>query len=185
MGADWIVILCALGVCALGAFIGFGKGLRFLTKGLVGFAISIFICYCIGGLILDIDAIRNLLGDLAAKWEHISFLKIIHLEIIIYYIVLFLVAQVARILITRLVAKILEIKILPMKIINAVGGSLLFVALFMLILLLVFQIIYWIGGTTAANFGESLAGSWLGLDELFAHNPLIKMVDYINRAAHI
>ena len=156
-----------------------------MTGGIVGVAISVFICYCIGGLILDIDAIRNLLGDLAAKWAHIHWLSVIHLEIIIYYIILFLIVQVARILIVKLIAGMFEAKLLIMKIINKVGGALLFVGLFFLLALLIFQIIYWIGGETAINFHAKLAGSWFNLDELFIHNPLAKMVDYIRAAAKI
>lgn len=185
MLADWIAIGAVLIVVALGALIGFGKGLKFFTSGIIGIVISVFVCYCIGGLILDIDAIRNLLGDLAGHWSHIEWLKNIHLEIIIYYIALFIIVQIVRILLTKVVSHVLETDILLIKVINKIGGAVLFLCAFVLFALLIFQIIYWIGGTTAVDFHNWLAGSWLKLDDLFINNPLVKMVNYIRAAAAI
>ena len=63
---DWIFIgLIALFIL-LGLLIGFGKGLRFFTKGFFGFIISIIICYFIGALIIKISFIGSETGLLAS-----------------------------------------------------------------------------------------------------------------------
>lgn len=181
MLADWIAILVVIAVMALGALLGFGRGLKFFTGGIVGVVISVFVCYCFGGFILQIEIVQELLLKLAALWADVEWLALlpIPLEIIIYYIVLFLVAQLIRILLFKLVIKILEIDNFVFKIINKIGGAALFLCAFALLALFAFQVIYWIGGETAQNFSQQLAGSWLKLDDLFYDNPLIKLVDYI------
>ena len=47
-----------------------------------------------------------------------------------------------------------------------------FVAVLAALVLIVFQIIAWIGGETAQNFANQLKDSVFGLDWLFENNPL-------------
>ncbi|MDE6001183.1 MAG: hypothetical protein K2G96_02540, partial [Clostridia bacterium] len=63
------------------------------------------------------------------------------------------------------------------KVINKILGVILFLAVFTLIVLFVFQIISWIGGSTAANFLLKLDGSKFGIDKLFLNNPLMSLKD--------
>ena len=177
--ADWIAIGVAIAVLALGALAGFGRALKWFTGGIMGILISVFVCYLIGGFFLDIEGIRNMLASLAANWKHIDWLYNMRLEIIIYYIVLFLLCQIARILIVKIIGCVVETDLLPLKIINKVGGALFFFGVGLLITLLIFQIIYWVGGSALYDFYGKLAGSAFGLDKLLMNNPLVKFVDYI------
>lgn len=175
--ADWIAIGAVAGLALLGMLLGFGKGLKFFTSGIFGIIISVFICYCLGGFILTIPFVGDLLAKFAALWRgkenfFFNILTKIRLEIIVYYIVLFIVVQLARIIIVRLIKRVFEIKFILIKIINKVFGAVLFVGMGILIALLVLQIIHWVGGETAVSLLQKLDGSVFKLDKLFLNNPL-------------
>ena len=178
--ADWVALALVLAVGVIGALVGFGRGLEVLTSGIVGILISIFICYSLGGLIMEIGFVKDLMNKfiifLANKNN--GFCKVlikIHIEVIVFYIVLLIVVQLARWLLTKLVRALLEIHNIVFTIINRVLGIILFLAVFMLIVLFVFQIIAWIGGSTALNFVLKLDGSKFGIDKLFLNNPLMSL----------
>lgn len=175
---DWIFIAGILICLILGSLFGFGSQLRFLTGGIFGFLISFFICYTCGGLILDIPFVNGMLSGLASKWAHIEWLTKIHLEIIIYYVVLFFVVTILRILIVRILARVAETDVFVIKLINKVSGALLFTAMAFLIMLLVFQIITWIGGGTLLNFYAKISGSAI-VKPIFENNPLLKLVEMV------
>lgn len=184
MIADLVAVGVVAGFALLGVLVGFGKGLRFFTKGIFGVIISIFVCYCIGGLVMKIPFVQELIAKFAALWADkegffFDIIRKIHVEIIVYYIALFIVVQIIRIIIVAILKHIAEAKVLVMKVINRILGAILFVVMGVLLSLLAFQIIYWIGGDTAAKFSEMLSDSLLGLDKLFENNPLIILVDYI------
>lgn len=184
--ADWIAVAAVLIICALGALIGFGKSLKFFTDGIFGIILSVFICYCIGGIILDFKFVQEILNKLTQaltdKNGFCNFLLKIHIDIITYYIALFIIVQLARILIVLVLKHIVESNNKVFKIINRVFGAVLLLAVAALLALFVFQIIYWIGGSTAAGFRLKLEGSFFKLDKLFEHNPLLSLPDRISQA---
>ena len=176
--ADWIFIGGILACLALGAMIGFGKGLKFITRGIIGFAISVFLCYTFGGIFLEIPFVNNLLTELAAKWAHIEWLSKIHLEIIIYYIILFAAVSLLRIIIVKIFAHVMETDVFAIKVINKACGALLFTAIGILVILFVFQIIVWIGGDTAAEFAKKIAGGTI-VQPIYENNPLTVLIEMV------
>lgn len=179
---DWLAIGILLLSLLLGALAGFGNGLKWFTKGIIGFIISVFFCYTFGGMILKIPFVADLLVKLAHTWDKsgafYSLLKTIHLEVIIYYIILFVIAQFIRIFLVRLIKRIVELENVVMKVINKVLGALLFLGMTILFALFIFQIIDWIGGETRANFITTLTGA-LKLNKLFLNNPLNALVELV------
>lgn len=184
--ADWIAIAVILGLAALGALLGFGKGLKFFTSGILGLIISVFLCYCFGGLILKINFVQELLAKFAALWNtkegfFYNLLTKIHVELIVYYIVLFLIAQLFRIVIVRILKRIVEIKFIVFKIINKVLGAVLFVGMGILLTLVIFQIFYWVQGEAGSLFSYLEKSKFLG--GLYRNNPLASLVDYVKSVA--
>lgn len=181
--ADWIAIAVAAAAIVLGALFGFGKSLKFFTSGIFGIIISVFICYTLGGLILDLKFVQELLnkftGALTDKNGFCDFLLKIHIDIVVYYIVLFIVVQLARILIVTILKHIAESNNIVFKIINKVAGAAFMLVIIALISLFVFQVIYWIGGSTSAGFLAKLEGSFFKLDKLYVNNPLVSLPDRI------
>ena len=68
--ADWIVIILIALFCLLGLGLGFGRGLKFFTKGIFGVFIAVFVCYCVGGLILNIGFVNELVTNLHTTFEN-------------------------------------------------------------------------------------------------------------------
>ena len=174
--ADIIVLVGCILFVLIGAMVGFGKGLKFFTSGIFGIIISVFVCYLIFGFVLDWDAVRNLL-DKFNDWLKDSgdvgtFFADIHTDRILLAIVLFIIVQILRIIIVKIIKGIVEIDNILFKIINKILGAAFFFAVALAILLIVFQIVAWIGGDTAANFASELEDSIFKLDDLFANNPL-------------
>ena len=180
---DWIFIAVFLGIAVLGAIMGLGRGLKILTGGIFGIIISVLICYCLGGIILEIPFISQLLKDLAAHWAHIDWLTKIHLEIIIYYIALFIITMLVRILLVWIIRHVVESDFIVLKILNKVGGALLLVAVGFMLMFLVFQIIGWIGGQTEISFYEKLVTNGNAiLRPLYEHNPMNSLIQHVKNA---
>lgn len=183
--ADWIALAVIAGFALIGAIAGFGKGLKFFTSGIFGIVISVFVCYCVGGLILELQFVKDLLTKLAALWTDkgdnffFDLLTKIRMEIVIYYVALFIVVQIVRKILVLLLKNMVEIKLLPVQIVNRVLGMALFVGMAALLALLAFQIIYWVGGSTADNVLSTFEGSALKLDQLFLNNPLNSLIEQI------
>lgn len=184
--ADWIT-LCIFGVFALiGGLAGFGRGLKFFTGGIFGVVISVFLCYCFGGFILQLQFVQDLVAKFAGLWNgkegfFYDFLTNIHFEIIFYYIVLFIVAQIVRKIIVIILKHAFEINFMPMKVINRVLGIALFVGMMILLALVAFQIIDWVGGTTRVQVLEAFDGSVFKLDYIFENNPLNSIIEQVQR----
>ncbi|MBD5632623.1 MAG: hypothetical protein HDP34_05280 [Clostridia bacterium] len=180
--ADWISLAVIAAFALLGVLIGFGKGLRFFTKGVFGIIISIFLCFCFGGMIMSLGFVQDLMAKIASLWvgkENFwcELLAKIKAETVIFYIILFVIAQILRIIITKFIQKFFEMDNKPMKIINKVLGALLFVAMLFLIGLFVLYVISWVGGSTAAKFESYLSGSKF-LGALYRNNPVAGLWDY-------
>lgn len=163
----------------LGAILGFGKvfGVLVLNK-FTRIVLAIFVCYSFGGMILGIPFINQLLIDLSAYWADIELLNTIHLEIIIYYVALFLITILLLLIFSRIVKGISEVDVLPVKVLNKVAGAIVLAAGMLLLMLVVFQIIYMIGGATAESFAEKLSQSTIMLP-LFENNPLLKIMEMV------
>ena len=176
---DWWTIGLVLVSILIGALAGFGRGLRWISKGIIGIILSIFFCYTFGGLILGIPFVTALVQKFASLWDKsgafYDILKAIHLEIILYYIILFIIAQLIRKFVVKLISKAFEWNNRVMKVINRTLGAVLFLGIMILIVLFVFQIVNWVGGETAANFEESLRGVFR-IDRLFVDNPMNSLV---------
>lgn len=185
--ADWIALAIVVVFALIGLFAGFGKGLKFFTSGIFGVLISIFVCYCIGGLFLDIEFVQDLLAKFADLWTgkdgfFFDLLTQIHAEIIVYYIALFIVVQIVRVIVVAILKNIAEIKFLPISILNRLLGMALFVGAMLLIALFVFQIIMWVDGSTVEHVREAFDGSLFRLDWLFENNPLNSIIEQVQKA---
>lgn len=177
--ADWIFIALIAFFCLLGILFGFGKGLSFFTKGIFGVFIAIVVCYTLGGVIYKISFVQTMLNGLITAVEGAGafggFLKLIHIELIVYYVVLFVVVLILRLIIVMIIKNIVETDNIVMKIINKTFGMVFFVCVLLVLGLIVFQIIAAIGGATAEGFLASLRGSFFKLDVVFESNPLLEI----------
>ena len=174
--ADYIVLGLLLVFVLIGALVGFGKGLKFFTSGIFGIIISVFVCYLIFGLVLSWSVVSDLLARfnewLREQGNVGTFFADIYIDRVVLAVVLFIIVQIVRIIVVKIVKGIVEINNVVFKVINRILGSAFFVAVAMAVLLIVFQIVAWIGGDTAANFAANLDGSAFRLDDLFVNNPL-------------
>lgn len=178
MGAlDAITILVAIAFAGLGLLMGFARTLRFFTKGIFGFILSIFICATFGGMIAGIPAVARLVERInAALTNAWSFLGKIRLETIIYYILLFFVVQIVRIVIVKCIGGIFTADNAVMRVLNRVLGMILMVAAVFLLVLLFFGIVKIFENTGfAQDLIADIEGSFLGV--LYHNNPVKFVTD--------
>ena len=178
--ADIIVLIAFIVFALLGVIFGFGKGLKFFTGGIFGIIISIFVCYLIFGLVLDLGFVKGLCNSfnewLQESGSVGSFFASIHIDYVVLAIVLFIIVQIVRIIIVKIIKGVVETNNVVFKVINKVLGVVFFVLLLFAIILIVFQIAAWIGGDTSANFLAKLNGSFFGLDYVYENNPLLSVI---------
>ena len=174
--ADWIVLGAIIVSAVLGLLFGFGKLLKFFTGGIAGFIISFVVVYFFLGVVSGWGFVRDLMLKLHTSMVNanngfVDFLIKIGIEKIILAIIMFIVVQIARIAIVLTIKGILEIKSKPMIVINKLLGMIFALAVSTMLMLIVFQIVAWVGGSSAENFRNSLKGAF-HLHWLFEHNPL-------------
>lgn len=179
--ADWVAIGLSALFCIIGFITGFGRGLKFFTSGIFGFLISILVCYAIGGLVLHLGFVQELLGKLIEVMTNVNgfcdFLISISIDVIIFYIALFIIVTIIRIIIVQILKHASEAENVAIKFVNRTLGIFLFAAALALTALTAFQIISLIGGEAAENFASLLVDSKLKLDKLFEFNPLVTLIN--------
>ncbi len=177
--ADIIVLVAFVGFALLGGVVGFGRGLKFFTSGLFGIIMSVFVCYLIFGLVLDISFVKDLcdkfLEWLNSKGSLGTFFADIHADYMVLAVVLFIIIQIIRILIVKAVRGVFESEKAAIKLLNKIFGAVFFVVVLFAIMLIVFQVVSLIGGSTEENFLSNLDGSWFLLDVLYKNNPLLSI----------
>ncbi|MEG9430551.1 MAG: hypothetical protein VZQ61_06505 [Christensenellaceae bacterium] len=184
--ADLIVLVALLICIVLGAFMGFGKGLRLFTGGVFGRIISVVICYFLFGIVLSWSFVQDLLLKFTTMLAEqdtwiCNLLLQIRIDMIVFGAVLFLAVQILRHLVVHIIAGVFEIDNKAIRIINKILGVVLFLAFAVIFTLIIFQIIAWISGTDG-GFYESLQGSVFGLDKIFTDNPLNSVFESIRAA---
>ena len=137
-----IVTVAVAVVAALVGFIGgFGKGLKFFTKGIFGIIISVFVTAAFAGLFLKIETVSGWVADItrlaSQKW---AFFATINVGLIAYYVVFFLLVQLLRLLVVKVVCGIFEADNKVMKVVNRVLGLIFVPAVLLTALLLVFAV---------------------------------------------
>jgi len=179
---DWIALAVLVVFAAIGALVGFGRGLKFLTGGIFGIIISVVLCYIFGSMLLGIPFINDLLNKLADAIGGWSIAITV-----IYYVILFVIFTLIRILIVKLIRKVAEADVLVMKIINRILGAVLLAGFGILLGLLALQIIYWVQAEPPLDYGnifyewmwdaETLKPSAI-VGEIYVNNPLAALADY-------
>lgn len=181
--ADWIVLGGIVLFAALGIIAGFGGALKFFTSGIFGVVISVVVCYFLYGIVVNWQITQDLLQKFIGVLQNAdngfcNFLVKIHVETIVTVVVMFLIIQIVRIIIVQIIKHIAEINNGVIKAINKTLGLVIMLAVGVMLLLIVFQIVNWIGGATADNFAADLDGSLLKLDKVFERNPLNSMIEF-------
>lgn len=182
--ADWVALGVAVSFAIIGLLVGCGKGLKFLTSGILGSAIILAVTMLLYGVVVEIPIVQEWLG-IATGWLEglnnpiINFLLSINLDTILVYAVLYLLVWLAKLIIVAILKAILEIDNGFFRVLNKLLGLVLFVAFAALIVLIVFAVADLVGGTFTDFFvGENgcLNGSLFKLDRVYQNNPLNSII---------
>lgn len=179
---DWIALGVVLVAVLIGALLGFGKCLKLFTSGIVGIVISVVVTYFLIGVVSSWGFVQNLLTAfdrvlVESENGFCSFLNTIGIETIVLAVVLFIIVQLVRIFVVNIIKGVSESENTVVRVINKSVGALFSLAFFLMVVLLVFQIVYLIGGETAENFSASLTGAFK-INWLFENNPLRDIADF-------
>ena len=175
-----IFIAIFIVVFLLGYIAGFGNILTFISKGVLGTIVSVFICYNAFGFVLNIGFINEMLYNFVNYLQTNSnfltkILLIIRIDMIAFAVALFFIIKMLIWLLARLLEDIIEADALVMRVINKTLGVILALALTFMAILLVFQVVYWIPGLSATVQG-ALSQTFLRLDVLYLNNPLNEII---------
>lgn len=181
--ADVVLIIVLLVSVFLGLILGFGKGLKLITSGILGKIISIVVCYFLFGVVLNMGFVQDLLDKLITALKEngngiCNLLIKIRIDLIVLAVALFLIVQILRKVIVSIIKDFFEIDKKPIRVINKVLGVTLFLIVNIILVLTIMQVSAWIGGTDGAVYGF-LEGSKFGLDKLFINNPLNSLFETI------
>lgn len=176
--ADVILILVALLSVVTGAFIGFGKSLKFFTSGIFGKIISLIVCYILFGIVLEWPFVIKLLDRFTSYLQgknngFCNFLLMIRIDMVVFSICLVVAVQLVRIFIVSLIKNVMETDVLVLRVINKTLGAVFFPVMIAGLALIVMQILYYVN----PDLGASLQGSAFGLDKLFYNNPLFAVIE--------
>lgn len=178
--ADFVAISLVIVFAFIGYKIGVGRVLKFATGGIIGKIISVVVCYFIYGFVLEIPFVKSLL-EAFVNWissSDSSFVKLllyIRIDMIAYFAVLFFLVQIARKIVIALLGKIFSLA----PVIDKTFGIVINLAFIVAIVLIVFQISYWVLGADGGLF-PLLDGSLLGLDKLYLQNPLNSIIENLD-----
>lgn len=185
---DWIVLGVLAVSLIIGMLLGFGKLLKIFTGGIIGIIISIVVTYFCIGVVASWGFVQDLMAQLLGAMQKadnvvVNFLINIGIEKIILAVALFIIVQIVRIIIVSIIRGIVEVDNPVMKVINKFFGAVFMVAIACMIALIAFHVIDLIGGATEENFVNSISGSKLKMDWIFANNPLRYIIQKVIPAA--
>lgn len=178
---DWIALGIIVLAAIIGLLLGFGKCLKIFTGGIIGVLISVVVTYFLIGIVGSWGFVQDLLGKFTqALVDNGSgfciFLKNIGIETIVLAIILFIIIQLVRVLIVNIIKGVAEVDNVVIKAINKFLGMIFALAFFAMLALIIFQIVYLIGGETSQNFREYLTGAFK-LNFIYDNNPLHVIAD--------
>lgn len=170
---DSVTLIVAIALAALGLLIGFGRSLRFFTKGIFGVVISVFVVFTFGGMIKGIPAVGELVTNGDAYFKGLwKFLGYLHLGNVIFYVALFFIVQLLRIIVVRCIAGIFTADNRVMRVLNKLLGMVFTVAVVLLLVLLVFAVFkHFETSEFMQDFLSKIEGTFL--HTLYAHNPVV------------
>lgn len=183
---DKVFLVLAIASVVVGLCAGLGRVLKWTIKGIVGKIMAGVLTYFLFGMVVGLPFVEKLLvamvDKLAATGNFFcNILLALRIELIALAAALFLLVRILQKILTSLVASLLEADNMIMKVVNKVGGVILLPALAFILLLLVFQVGYWLTGPDGA-FYDLLAGSTFRLDRLFLNNPLHTIIDTLKHS---
>lgn len=175
--ADYIAIAIVVLLGAAGAALGFGKGLRFLTKGIFGVILSVIVSGLLMGAVLSIPAVQDLMARFVAYLTaqdngFCRFLLIIRIEYIAVGVAVFSLIQLARIIAVTLIERVMEVDHPVIKIVNKLLGTALAVVAMVSLALVTLQVVFLATGAEGSQTFLFLQGSFFRLDYVYLHNPL-------------
>jgi hypothetical protein len=179
--ADLVALIIFAVAAILGMVFGFGKMLKFFTSGVFGVIISFIVCYFLYGIVVSWQFAIDLMAKITQSLQDAdngfcNFLISIRIDLVALCVIMFIVVQLLRVIIVAIIKNIAEIDKPFFIVINKLFGILLTISMVLILTLVVFQVIYLVGGTTATNLTEYLSGSIFNLDKLFNNNPLNDMI---------
>lgn len=169
---DIISLAVLILIAIIGYALGFGKSLKLITGGVVGFIISLFVCVAFGGYFQGFAPIAQFIVNIneitTGYWSFLAYLK---LGYVAFYVLLFFAVQIVRLIVVKTIAKLDYAKNKGVQIVNKILGAALCLAFFGGLVLLAFAGIKALESTGfAQGILDKLSGSYLMV--IYENNPI-------------
>ncbi len=179
---DYIVFGILIISILIGLIFGLSKRIRKSSFGIVSILLALITTYSIVCVLLTIPQFKSFLDGINIRMleknnPFLDFLVNIKVNLIILMlIVLVLVLLVKRFVLNR-ISDLLELDNKVSKILNRVLGVIYSVVLSAAVILIVFQIIFLVKGTSGTIY-DSIQGSVFKMDYVYENNPIVNVFNY-------
>jgi hypothetical protein len=154
-----------------GFILGFARAIQLVARGPVGFALVIFACVVLGGIMQTWDMSKRLIADInEAAAGFISFLGYFA-GYTAFYIILFIIILIVRAIILQSIKAIFDSKKKSVKFTNRTLGALLVFSFSLAVVFLYFAVIRAVDESSFAQ-GQLNKISDTFLMWLYEHNPI-------------
>ena len=164
---------------AIGAFVGFGRGVKVLSKGLVGIVTTVAVCYSLSGFVFDIGFVRAFTEWMRSSLvsSEIGLLKTlanVRIEKIAVFAIMFLAVFSVKTAIAGFLVGISRIDCAIIRVTDRTLGAALGLAFALVLALAALSVVYMVSG---AEGGAVFEGSFLKIDVLYKNNPIVSFLN--------
>ena len=179
---DYIVLGILIISILIGLIFGLSKRIRKSSFGIVSILLALITTYSIVCVLLTIPQFKSFLDRINIRMLEVNnpfldFLVTIKINLIVLmFVVLIIVLLVKRFVLNR-ISDLLELDNKFSKILNRVLGVIYSVVLSAAVVLIVFQIVFLVKGTSGTIY-DSIQGSVFKMDYVYENNPIVNVFNY-------
>ena len=179
---DYIVLGILLISIILGLIFGLSKRIRRSPFGIVSILFALATTYTIVCMLLAIPQFKNFLDEMNIKMleannPFLDFLVNIRINLIALIIIVLIIVLLVKHFVFNRIADLLELDNKLSKVLNKVFGVIYSVIFSMAIILVAFQIVFLINGTSGVLY-DNIQGSLFKLDYIYENNPIVNVFRY-------
>ena len=179
---DYIVLGILIISILIGLIFGLSKRIRKSSFGIVSILFALITTYSIVCVLLTIPQFKSFLDRINIRMLEVNnpfldFLVNIKINLIVLMFVVLIIVLLVKHFVLNRISDLLELDNKFSKILNRVFGVIYSVVLSAAVVLIVFQIVFLVKGTSGTIY-DSIQGSVFKMDYVYENNPIVNVFNY-------